>query len=839
MQKSRKESVALITITTMVFIPIMLFWYAALGYLQNKHEQDFKNKVSIVTDSLKKISSRITVNATSLQSLTSVLDKVEPEKFSKVVDGIVFNEPYISSITYYKLVEHSERSLLEGSYPDGFLATSSSEGVERQVEKDRYLISHAADKNQTEAIYMGWDLFSDQRQKNDAYNALESRDIVVSSPYLLDEGDSALDVLIPVKGGNQKVKGLINLTLNITLFLSSKESRADILTKVYVPLKKGGELKKVLTSNLLKNDLKDAITIFSVNEPLELFGNKLKFTFEKGLSFSELNKIILATVFFIGIIILALSFYLTNTLQNLKNTLIKIEKINSSLEETVALRTKNLQMANMEIKEILDNLDDAIMVIDNSYNIPKMHSPASSNVLGIKDLTGRSIFDTLFKDLSKSKEEESRHLFSFRNLLGCDEFQWTITNDDYLRQISYTCPSGQGKKTFSLRYSPFIENGKVERLLIVASDITVHLKLREDFEKQQKESGAKTEAISEMLKTSKKGLSTFMEETDNRMQVIADLLDKNAPDIKKEIWAGIFRELHTLKGNSRFYKLSGFSGAVHILEEDCIGLLDGEKEDKKLQEVFFTMWQSLKERYSIYKELYRDLFTSKGENSLEIAPIISLLESNKEKKEIASILKAQHGGKIFNLTELFSSFNDMAAEVAHNLDKKVTLAAPKEDLWLDNSLFSILKDCFTHAIRNGLDHGLEGEKERVEKNKNESGTIWLETKALNDKIILKLRDDGRGIHVEKVKSIAIEKGLIEKDAKLEDNQIIELLFHSGFSTKEAASDVSGRGVGLDAVRHSLKEQGCLVHLESEFGKGSATCITIPLSKVFKTLDKAG
>ena len=430
-----------------------------------------------------------------------------------------------------------------------------------------------------------------------------------------------------------------------------------------------------------------------------------------------------------------------------------------------------------------------------------------------------------------------RSLFSFGNIIGSDEFQWTITDGDYLKQISYQCPKTDEVKTLAIRYSPFLIDGQIERMLIVASDITQHLKLQEDLEKQQKESGAKTVALQEMLQTSRKGLGSFMEETDERMDLIQSLLDSRSNAEKGDpIWAGVFRELHTLKGNSRFYKLTGFSEAVHQLEEDSMSLLN-EPDDSNAIETFSSAWTSLKENYQIYKGLYEELFTSKGESGLDIAPVVSLLKSEVSKPEIVGILEAQNSGSIFEVGQLFMGFGDMVGEVADKLGKDVDLLDLTQGIWLDSSLEGVLKDCFTHAIRNSLDHGLETPEDRQKVKKKAKGSIWIEFHESDTDMTIKLRDDGKGIDVNRVRNIAIKKGVINDSEKLDDHQVIELLFHSGFSTKDQATDVSGRGVGLDAVREALKAKECQVSLESEFGKGSATCITIPLTKVFRFYQK--
>jgi two-component system chemotaxis sensor kinase CheA len=142
-----------------------------------------------------------------------------------------------------------------------------------------------------------------------------------------------------------------------------------------------------------------------------------------------------------------------------------------------------------------------------------------------------------------------------------------------------------------------------------------------------------------------------------------------------------------------------------------------------------------------------------------------------------------------------------------------------------------LGDPLVHLIRNSLDHGLEGPDERVAAGKLSTGTLRLSARHAGGNVVIEVRDDGRGIDPAKVAAKAVERGLITEEAAatVDSAKAVELLFHPGFSTAEVTSDISGRGVGMDAVRTSIRELGGEVLMTSEFGEGTVAQIRLPLT----------
>ncbi|HDR4592353.1 TPA: chemotaxis protein CheA [Bacillus cereus] len=180
---------------------------------------------------------------------------------------------------------------------------------------------------------------------------------------------------------------------------------------------------------------------------------------------------------------------------------------------------------------------------------------------------------------------------------------------------------------------------------------------------------------------------------------------------------------------------------------------------------------------------------------------------------------------------VFNRFPRMVRMLAKDLGKKIDLQITGEDTEVDKIVIDEIGDPLVHLIRNAIDHGVETVEQRRDAGKNETGTIKLEAFHSGNHVVIQITDDGNGIHKGKVLEKAIKNGVVtESEAnKLTDREIFDLIFQPGFSTAEVVSDLSGRGVGLDVVKHTIHSLGGHLIIDSEEGKGSTFRIELPLT----------
>ena len=178
---------------------------------------------------------------------------------------------------------------------------------------------------------------------------------------------------------------------------------------------------------------------------------------------------------------------------------------------------------------------------------------------------------------------------------------------------------------------------------------------------------------------------------------------------------------------------------------------------------------------------------------------------------------------------VFQRMNRLVREVEAATGKPVRLITEGEDTEVDRTVIERLADPLTHMIRNAIDHGLESPKGRIAAGKPPEGIVRLSAAHRGGRIVLEVSDDGGGINRERVRAIAVERGIISPDAVLAPDELDSLIFAPGFSTAETVSDLSGRGVGMDVVRRSIQALGGRISVTSRVGEGSTFTLSLPLT----------
>ena len=178
---------------------------------------------------------------------------------------------------------------------------------------------------------------------------------------------------------------------------------------------------------------------------------------------------------------------------------------------------------------------------------------------------------------------------------------------------------------------------------------------------------------------------------------------------------------------------------------------------------------------------------------------------------------------------VFSRMPRLMRELAQKTGKKIRLEMIGENTEIDKTIIEQLSDPLTHMIRNSADHGIESPEKRIAAGKPETGVIRLSAEQAGGNILIIVEDDGQGINRERVLQVARDRGVVGPDQQLTEEQVDQLIFAPGFSTAEAISDISGRGVGMDVVLSNIKKIGGSVHVRSVPGKGTRMTLRLPLT----------
>lgn len=198
-------------------------------------------------------------------------------------------------------------------------------------------------------------------------------------------------------------------------------------------------------------------------------------------------------------------------------------------------------------------------------------------------------------------------------------------------------------------------------------------------------------------------------------------------------------------------------------------------------------------------------------------------------KTVSGLQEGIMKARMLPASHVFNKFPRMVRDLSKLQEKNIKLVFEGEDTELDKTVIDELEKPLLHIIRNAIDHGIEPPKERIMKGKDPQGMITLSAAQESNYVIIKIKDNGRGINYENIREKAIEKGLIKTEDAFDIDSILPLIFSPGFTTKQEATDISGRGIGLDVVNKNISKLNGQVIVDSILEKGTTFTIKLPLS----------
>lgn len=211
------------------------------------------------------------------------------------------------------------------------------------------------------------------------------------------------------------------------------------------------------------------------------------------------------------------------------------------------------------------------------------------------------------------------------------------------------------------------------------------------------------------------------------------------------------------------------------------------------------------------------------ENPLMLKSLSQLAKLSKEIQNISMSLR------MVPLKQTLQKMQRIVRDTSKALDKKVVLELVGEETEIDKTVLEHLADPLVHIVRNAVDHGLESTEDRLAAGKGEAGVVTIKAFHEGNNLVIEISDDGKGINAKVIREKAIEKGVISANATMSEEEIVNLIFHPGFSTKAEVSEISGRGVGMDVVKTNIEKLSGEVKVITEIGKGSKFKVVLPLT----------
>ncbi|MBF0443157.1 MAG: Hpt domain-containing protein, partial [Oligoflexales bacterium] len=352
-------------------------------------------------------------------------------------------------------------------------------------------------------------------------------------------------------------------------------------------------------------------------------------------------------------------------------------------------------------------------------------------------------------------------------------------------------------------------------VLVTVRDVTTLRTLQAQAINQSRE----LSYIDEIIGTSTAEFNRFMGSSHAFHQKNVEIIDQ--PVLQNADLNTLFINLHTMKGNARTLKLKLLTEAVHNTESLLSGCRSMEKviSDQTrgdLKEKITGIGTMLSEyKHISEKKLNRSsekIMKSISHEELETELLALLLHDRvagaTEQKELIQKTRSSLYRICFpSLRDLLSNLIESAEDLAAKLDKQPPRISfeGNQAIGFRSSCHAAVQDIFLHLVRNSLDHGIESTDDRLRAGKNPQGllTIDIDDKRHAEYVLVSFMDDGRGLDISKIRRKAMNCKLIEEGRHFEPSQIAQLIFESGLSTAENVSDISGRGVGMSAVREFL------------------------------------
>lgn len=466
-----------------------------------------------------------------------------------------------------------------------------------------------------------------------------------------------------------------------------------------------------------------------------------------------------------------------------------------NLEDQINERTR-------AIRSILKNIKQGIFMIAPGRQIHEEYSTHLEEMFEAVVPKAATVDKYFLQACDLNQDQKDMIKFSMDSILGEEEYNWEANSHHLIKQCEIT--AANQKKMLEIDWNPIInDEGLVEKILVAARDVTEIKKLEILARKNQDE----LNRVSQILKMGDKNFLAFIANAKLFMGSNLETLQSSA-DLGHESDRELYIRLHTLKGVARSYKFLELSNAIHeteqILSDSHVAvrkenLLAAHRNIMNMVDEIELTWRVKLGRGQAAEAVQAGRGILLG--IIEKYDDASILEDAEAREHLSEIRAEIRRFYYASIPQAFDELVQNLPALAKDLGRAPPLwqlEAP--DLALTDEGVELIRNTFVHLFRNSLDHGIETPEVRLANGKPAAGLLQLKITEGDGKVYLSFQDDGRGLDLRAILQKAREKGLVTQDADLRPEEIAGLIFHEGLSTTEHVTDISGRGIGMDAVR---------------------------------------
>jgi two-component system chemotaxis sensor kinase CheA len=498
-----------------------------------------------------------------------------------------------------------------------------------------------------------------------------------------------------------------------------------------------------------------------------------------------------------------------------------IEKIQES--------SAQLKQKTADIQAMLQNMQQGILTVVDGAKIHAEYSAYLEDIFETKDIAGRALMDLVFADTELGADALSQIDAATHACLGEDCINFAFNQHLLVGEISKRMPDGR-VKILDLSWSAITdENDTVVRLMLCVRDVTELRKLAAEASEQRR----RLDMIGEILAVSEEKFHHFIESSAGFVSENERIIRKHSEADHAAI-AELFRNMHTIKGNARTYNLQHLTNVVHETERSYHELRQPDADRSWDQEHLMRELTRVREAIESYAKINEQSLGRKGKGQANDAGNAGryVMVDKDDIQQTLNMLERTDAAELHALQSmrdaLRRTLRALGSQSVHDalsgvLDSLPSLASelgkPAPAVRIDDNGYRLrgqaggtLSNVFMHLLRNSIDHGIEPAEVRGAQGKTPAGTIDIEVGVDSGALQITLSDDGRGLALERIRGIAQERGWIGNDDTLSDEAVAEFIFRPGFSTAETVTEVSGRGVGMDAVRDFLRRENGSIEL---------------------------
>jgi len=488
------------------------------------------------------------------------------------------------------------------------------------------------------------------------------------------------------------------------------------------------------------------------------------------------------------------------------------------------------QEAQEQTKDILKTVREGFFLLDADYNIGSVWSEALTRMFSRPDFAGLG-FEDLLKDLVPPNTLATAMKY-IKLLWGERAHENLMKSINPLGQLEITMDNGHGgKETRYLQFDFHRVMGPkgIKHVLCSVGDITSSVLLAKELQESQESANAQLDMMLGMMHVDPLQLTSFLDSTETGLQLINAILKEPArtdAEFRKKL-NGLFRELHSIKGEASALNLMSIAQRVHSLEDMVTEL---KKKAELSGNDFLPMVLKLDDLMAHLRSV-REM-ASRLTALKDTAPHAAAASAAPARaaKQAASA-DHQHRPAPKSADDLSPTLHSMAERLAHDHHKrfKLTINGFTD---VPPAYVTTIKDCVIQMLRNSAVHGIEPSEIRRAQTKDDVGVVRVDFRKSGDGYELVFEDDGAGISPDTLKSAAIRKQIIteEEAAGMDTRAAMALIFRPGFSTQEEVSMDAGRGVGMDVVARSVYALGGKIGVSTNPGKFTRFKIVLPAAE---------